>query len=399
MSQPLPYKNFTWSNNLSLDKIQTGIYEVDLSIPENLHNKFKGYPLAPEIKSIHENSLSKYQKYLNKKLNVKYNEKDKKLILDLLPKKNYKIYYKNLEYYMQLGIKVDKVHKILTFDEKPFLKEYIDLNTELRKNSKNDFKKDLFKLMNNAIFGKSMQNVLNKSNVKLINNDPEKLLKLIKEPNFEYIYKISDKQVLVQSKPVKTKFNKPIYLGACILETSKLHMYKFFYDSLKVRYGDTVNLLYTDTDIFILKIFTDDVYEDMKNDNHLFDFSEYPKDHKCYDIKNKKVYGIFKEELHGIIMTEFSCLKTKMNSYEYTENNSIKNKKTHKGVKKFVDIFHNDYKKCLYNEKILYKEFYYLQLNEQNIYRDKINKIALNPFESKRYWIDNIQSIPYGYLS
>ena len=264
MSQKLPYKNFKWSNDLSLNKIQTGIYEIDISIPKELHYKFKDYPLCPQIKSIQENNLSEYQKYLNNKLNIKYNQKDKKLILDLLPKKNHKIYYKNLEYYMQLGIKIDKVYKILTFDEKDFLKEYIDLNTELRKNSKSDLEKDLFKLMNNAIFGKSMENVLNKSNIKWINNDPEKLLKLIKEPNFEHIHKISDKQVLVQSKPVKTKFNKPIYLGACILETSKLHMYKFWCDYLKVKYGDNVNLIYTDTDSFVLEIFTDDVYEDMK---------------------------------------------------------------------------------------------------------------------------------------
>ena len=309
MSQKLPYKYFKWSNNLSLDKIQTGIYEVDISIPENLHNKFKDYPLCPEIKSISENNLSEFQKYLNNKLNIKYNEKDKKLILDLLSKKNYKLYYKNLEYYIRLGIKVDKVHKILTFDEKVFLKKYIYLNTELRKHRKNDLETDLFKLMNNSIFGKSMENVLNKSNVKLINNDPEKLLKLIKEPNFEHIHKISDKQVLVQSKPVKTKFKKPIYLGACVLETSKLHMYKFWYDYLKVKYENNVNFLYSDTDSYKLEIFTDDVYENMKNDNHLFDFSEYPKDHKCYDIKNKKKLGIFKDELKGKIMTEFSCLK------------------------------------------------------------------------------------------
>ena len=121
MSQKLPNKNFKLSNDLTLDKIQTGIYEVDLTIPENLHYKFKDYPLSPEIKSIPENNLSEYQKYLNNKLDIKYNDKDKKLILDLSTKKNYKIYYKNLEYYMQLGIKIDKIHKILTFDEKPFL--------------------------------------------------------------------------------------------------------------------------------------------------------------------------------------------------------------------------------------------------------------------------------------
>ena len=77
MSQKLPYKNFKWTNDLTLDKIQTGIYEADLSIPENLHYKFKDYPLCSEIKSIPENYLSKYQKYLNNKLNIKYNEKDK----------------------------------------------------------------------------------------------------------------------------------------------------------------------------------------------------------------------------------------------------------------------------------------------------------------------------------
>ena len=163
MSKPLPYKNFKWSNDLTLNpkNLQTGIYEVDIEIPKELHDKFLDYPLCPEIKNIPEDMLSEYQKYLNDKLNIKYNEKDKKLILDLLPNKNYKVYYKNLEYYLKLGIKVTKVHRILTFDEKPFLKEYIDLNTELRKNSKNDLEKDLFKLLNNAIFGKSMENVLN----------------------------------------------------------------------------------------------------------------------------------------------------------------------------------------------------------------------------------------------
>ena len=188
MVQSLPYKNFKWSNDLTLDKI--GIYEVDIEIPKELHDKFKDYPLAPEIKNIPEDNLSEYQTYLNNKLNIKYTEKDKKLILDLLPKKNYKIYYKNLEYYMKLGLKITKIHRILTFDEKPFLKEYIDLNTNLRKEAKNDLEKDLFKLMNNAIFGKSMENVLNRSNIKLINNDPEKLLKLIRQPNFQHAYEI-----------------------------------------------------------------------------------------------------------------------------------------------------------------------------------------------------------------
>ena len=145
MSKPLLYKNFKWSFNTDLNNLQIGIYEVDIETPKELFNKFKDYPLAPEIKNIPENMLSEYQKYLNDKLNIKYSAADKKLILDLLPKKNYKVYYKNLEYYLKLGLKVIKLHRILTFDEKTFLKEYIDPNTELRKRSKNDLEKDLLK--------------------------------------------------------------------------------------------------------------------------------------------------------------------------------------------------------------------------------------------------------------
>ena len=143
MSKSLPYKNFKWSDDLTLDQnnLLAGIYEVDIEIPRELHDKFVDYPLAPEIKNIPQDMLSEYQKYLNDKLNIKYNEKDKKLVLDLLHKKNFKVCYKNLEYYLKLGVKVSKIHRILTFDEKLFLKEYIDLNTELRKQSKNDLEK------------------------------------------------------------------------------------------------------------------------------------------------------------------------------------------------------------------------------------------------------------------
>ena len=397
MIQSLPYKNFKWSDNLTLNKIQTGIYEVDIEIPTNLHNKFKDYPVCPEIKNIPENNLSEYQNYLNNKLNIKYNEKDKKLILDLLPKKNYKIYYKNLEYYMKLGVRITKIHKILTFDEKPFLKEYIDLNTNLRKKAINDLEKDLFKLMNNAIFGKSMENVLNRSNIKLINNDPEKLLKLIRQPNFQNAYQISDKLCLVESTPIKTVFNKPIYIGACILETSKLHMYQFWYDHLKNKYNNKVELIYTDTDSLIIQVETDDIYKDMFEDNNLYDFSEYPKNHPNYNIINKKVLGTFKDELKSRIITEFIGLKPKMYSFNFIENNIEINKNIHKGIKNSISLKHDEYKRSLYKEELIYKEFYNLQLNKQNIYLDKINKIALNPFDSKRNWINNINSLPYGY--
>ena len=427
MSKPLPYKNFKWSDDLTLDpnNLQTGIYEVYIEIPKELHDKFFDYPLCPEIKSINEDMLSEYQKYFNDKLSIKYNSTDKKLILDLLPKKNYKVYYKNLEYYLKLGIKVTKVHRILTFDEKPFLKEYIDLNIELRKQSKNDLVKDLFKLINNSIFEKSMENVLNRSNIKSINNNPEKLLKLIKQPNFQNAYQISNRLAIVESVSIKTVFNKPIYMGAVILETSKLHMYQFWYDHLKVKYGNKIQLIYTDTDSFVIEVETDDIYKDMYEDRRLYDFSDYPKDHPNYNVVNKKVYGIFKDDLNAKIITEFTAdkpkiysheyidnyidmlnhcepdeyelIKSKIRSNEYIDNYTILNKNKHKGIKISVDLKHNEYKRALYKEELIYKNFYDLQLNKQKIYLDKINKIGLNPFDSKRFWLNNIESLPYGY--
>ena len=331
---------------------------------------------------------------------------------------------------MKLGIKITKVHKILTFDEKLFLKEYIDLNTELRKHSKNDLEKDLFKLMNNAIFGKSMENVLNRSN---INYDREKLLKMIRQPNFQNAYQISNKLCLVESKPIKTIFNKLIYLGSVILETSKLHMHQFWYDHLKEKYNNKVELIYTDTGSFIIQVETNDIYKKMLENKILYDFSDYPINHLNYDITNKKVLGKFKDELNSLIITEFIGLKPKMYSFDYIDNNIkinkcnkceydeynniiinendkrivlkydeynniVVNNNIHKGIKKSISLKHDEYKRSLYKEELIYKEFYNLQLNKQNIYLDKIKKIALNPFESKRYWIDNISSLSYGYI-
>ena len=297
---------------------------------------------------------------------------------------------------MKLGIKITKIHKILTFNEKPFLKNYIDLNTNLRKKAIYDLEKDLFKLMNNAIFGKSMENVLNRSNIKLINNDPEKLLKMIKQSNFQNAYQISNKLRLVESKPIKAVFNKPIYLGSVILETSKLHMYQFWYDHLKNKYNNKVELVYTDTDSSIIQVETDDIYKDMLEDKNLYDFSEYPINHPNYDITNKKVLMKFKDEMKLLIITEFIGLKPKMYSFNYIDNNNIiVNKNTHKGIKESICLKHDEYKRSSYKEELIYKEFYNLQLNKKNIYLDKI---ALNPFESKRYWIDNINSLPYGYV-
>ena len=147
------------------------------------------------------------------------------------------------------------------------------------------------------------------------------------------------------------------------METSKLHMYKFWYNHLKPKYGNKVQLIYTDTDSFVIKVETDDIYKDMFE--NIYDFSEYPADHPTYNIDNKKVLGKFKDELNGKIMTEFCALKPKMYNYEYIDNYKKINKNKHKGIKTVVDLKHKEYKRALYKEELIYKEFYHLQLNKQ----------------------------------
>ena len=188
-------------------------------------------------------------------------------------------------------------------------------------------------------------------------------------------------------------------MGAAILETSKLHMYQFWYDHLKVKYGNKIKLIYTDTDSFVIEVETDDIYKDMYEDGHLYDFSDFQKDHPNYNEVNKKVYGIFKNNLNGKIIIEFTADKPKIYSYEYIsyDNYKIINKHKHKDIKISADLKHNEYKRALYKEELIYKEFYNLKLNKQKMYLDKLNKIALNPFDSKRHWIDNINSVPFGY--
>ena len=118
---------------------------------------------------------------------------------------------------------------------------------------------------------------------------------------------------LVESKPIKTIFNKPIYLGAVILETSKLNMYQFWYDHLKNKYNNKVGLIYTDTDSFVIQGETDNIYKDMLENKNLYDFSDYPINHPNYDITNKKVLMKYKDVSKSKIITEFIGLKSKMN--------------------------------------------------------------------------------------
>ena len=227
------------------------------------------------------------------------------------------------------------------------------MNTELRKLARNDFEKDLFKLMNNSVFRKTMENIRMHRDIQLVTTDKTRS-KLVSEPNYHTINLISEDLSIIEMK--KVKMNKRIYLGLSILEISKTLMYKFWYDYMKPKYNNNVKLCYMDTDSFIMNIKTNDFYKDIANDvENRFDTSNYEVNRPLPTRKNKKIIGLMKDELGGKIITEFVTLRPK--TYSFLTDDGKEDKKAN-GTKKCVIkkmIKFNDYKKCLLNDEVMLK--------------------------------------------
>ena len=169
------------------------------------------------------------------------------MIPTLGSKEKYVIHYRNLQLYLNLGLKVTKVHRVLEFNQSPWLEQYIDLNTEKRKQAKNSFEKDFFKRMNHSVFGKTMENLRKRVDVRLVTNK-KKLLKLTSKPTYVSSKIFNEHLVAVHKIKEALTLNRPAYLGVCILDFSETLMYDFHYKYIKNRYGDKTKLLFTDTD-------------------------------------------------------------------------------------------------------------------------------------------------------
>ena len=272
------------------------------------------------------------------------------------------------------------------------------MNTELRKLPKNDFEKDFFKLMNNAVFGKTMENIRKHRDIKLITTD-KKRSKLVSEPNYHTANYISEDLSIIEMNKTKVKMNKSIYLGLSILEVSKLLMYEFWYDYMKPKYGNNVNLCYMGTDSFIMNIKTEDFYKDIANDvEKRFDTSNYEVNRPLPTGKKKKVIWLMKDELGGKIITEFVTLRPK--TYSYLTDDCKEDKKA-KGTKKCVIksmIKFNDYKNCLLKDEVILKSQQRFISKKHDVYTENINKTALSNNDDKRIVSsDKIMSYPYGY--
>ena len=209
------------------------------------------------------------------------------------------VHIKALDQALKHGLKLKKVHRVIEFQQSRWMKAYIMLNTRLRKVAKNVFEKDFFKLMNNSVFGKTMENIRNHKNMKLVTSD-KKYLKYVMKPNFKDGFPLSKHSFAVEMGKTEIKMNKPVYLGQAILDLSKTLMYEFHYDYMRPKYGSKVSLCYMDTDSFVYEIDTEDFYRDIVKDvKKRFDTSRYSKnENRPLPIgENKKVIGLMKDEL------------------------------------------------------------------------------------------------------
>ena len=220
------------------------IFEVDVEYPKNLLNLHKDFLFLAERKKT---------------------EKCKKLVCSIHDKQNYVVHIRALKQALNHGLILKKVHKVIQFNQKAWLKPYIDMNTKLKTEAKNDFEKDFFKLMNNPVFGKTMENVRKHRYIKLVTTDKRRN-QLAPEPNYHTTKYFSENLMATEIKKIRVKMNKPIYLRMSILDISKILMYEFWCDYIKPKYQNKAKLCYIDTDSFIIHTKTEDFYKDIAND-------------------------------------------------------------------------------------------------------------------------------------
>lgn len=333
--------------------------------------------------------------------------KNAKLIPNLYDKFQYVIHYVHLKTCLKHGLLLKKVHRVIKFKQSPFLKQYIDLNTELRTKAKSAFEQDFFKLLNNAIFGKTLEDTEKRLNIKLVNqwNDTRNKTKktynaeqLIARPNYQSSTIFTENFVAIQMKPESVVLDKPIYIGFTVLEISKSHMYDRHYSVMKPFYGENLKLCYTDTDSFLYSVQTEDLYRDIK-DNFLpyFDTSNYSENNDYAIVRsNKKVPGLFKDEFGGKLIVEFVGLRSKL----YCIKTIAEECKKAKGVKKNVimKMKFEDYEQVLLNNSIESKKNILFKSFKHQIFTQELNKVALSSNDDKRIILrDKISTLSWGH--
>jgi hypothetical protein len=414
-SKPLPVRGFRWLDEAELSKIDSSwieqqhedqsqgyVLEVDLEYPKELHDNHRTYPVAPDHVEIDFEMLSPYSKDCLYELHQKMNPskyKAKKLIAMLSPREKYVTHYTNLKLYLQLGLKLKRVHRVVAFEQNNFLSEYINFCTSRRASAKTVFEKNLFKLFSNACYGKFIEQVRKHVTCKIVTR-PTTMEKLVSNPLFLSGKMIKENLVIAFHKLEKLKMNKAYPIGFTILERSKEFMVDMFYRHIQPQF-DSCEILMTDTDSFILKVTCpiDEKYP-LKRLSNIMDFSNYPTDHELYNPSRKNQLGYFKDECEGSKeIEEFVGIRSKCYGMRFkNQKQKIVCKGIRKGYKKNITV--EKMKQCLLKKKEEMITQYHLTAKNHQIFLKQTLKRAFSSFDDKLYLLScGVHSVPHGHYS
>ena len=422
LCQPLPQSEFQWITAVTnfdkdfilsiADDAEYGyVLEVDLYYPPEIHAATVDLPLAPEHYEVTEDMWSPFMQEYYKQISEQWegtSSKKKykpcrKLLLTHYSKYHYVVHYRILKFYFRMGLQLLKVHSIIKFRQSAFFKPYVVYNSKKRASCKNAFQKDYYKLKNNALFGKTMEDVRKRIVYELV-NDSQKAQQRIADPLFMDRDIISDDLVGIHTFKPRTILNKPIYIGQAVLDNSKLEMYELYYYTLKpCPLVHDMRILGGDTDSFFLQLRTsteimlDDIFDYFKD---YLDSSNYQQNHRLFTEQNKAKLGCFKDETAGRLISEIIHLRPKMYSMLFADQDPTTTGqiKRAKGiVKALVKTFNHQLYQDAFHHKIeSYVEMVFLQSKQHTMQTKKTRKRGLSAWDDKRCWLAENESLPYG---
>jgi len=419
----LPVGNYRWVDKDALNLIQANrekflksldrnslvgyFFEIDLSFPESIHEKLNSYPPAPYNRIVKKEELSPFQQQIFNDIDINPQYfRQNRLISDLHTRKNYICHFSTLKTFIELGCKVDIIHKAVYFTQQPWLSPYIQFNTTRRQESNNMIEKSFWKLANNCIYGKFIENKRKRQRIVLISS-VEQAMMYNKKPSVQGMKIISENLVSLRLRKLVVYFDRPLAIGCTILDESKRLMLNFHYSYVCQKYGNNVNLLATDTDSLIYQIFTRNIYEDCQRNASIFDLSNYDRANPIFSPYNsninKLVVGKMKDELANHIITHFVIARPKMYAIRYIDplKQCTKVIKKAKGVQKSCvskTITFEDYVNAISENMQMSTTGKSIRSINHQIYTLNAKKKTINGFDIKRFILDDgVRTLAYGH--
>ena len=409
----LPVSGFKWSSEneikaltsqnfkklREIDENDSVAYfvQVDLEYPPNLHDSHNDFILAPYRKIITIPDLSAKTRSIFTKTNRPMNNTTR-LITDFLPRKKYIVHSAILKFYLQEGMIITKIWRCVQFTQKDFLHAHIDKLTSLRAAAKTAFYKKVLKLIVNSLYGKFNQDPRKYMSIRLVTTSKH-FMKLASKPQFHSATALSEDVVAIRMIPTTINFEQFPWIGSAILEYAKLTMYHDFYKIFVEYYGrKNIELLMSDTDSFLLKVFSkQSLHTDLKNMKKFFDFSNYPEDDELFDKSRQNELGLYKNVTAGKgMIKEFVGLQAK----SYCYNSEFDIKKVAKGCprKNHSDLRFDMYLDVLLSDSITRQNFASIRTKKLQLNTVNIRKIMLSNADVKKYQLDcGIHSLGFGH--